>query len=166
MEKTNRANWDIYIGIAGPILTCAGILLGVWQFNAGERNKVRLQHELVKQQDEIEFRRKLWLEKLKTYQEVAQLAGKLSVYTDEASRFKDFSLQFKAAYWGSLIFVDDPNVESELKKFYLELKDFEVNQSNPGRLKMRATDLIKACRVSSERPGTMAQPLPQASPTP
>jgi hypothetical protein len=44
-ESTKRY-WDVVVGIAAPFITVIGIIIGVHQFNAGEHNKVELQHEM------------------------------------------------------------------------------------------------------------------------
>jgi hypothetical protein len=66
------------LGIAAPLLTVAGLLVGVWEFNRGERNRVVLENQLLLQKDTIEFQRKLWLEKLDAYRALVILAGKIA----------------------------------------------------------------------------------------
>jgi hypothetical protein len=156
MNEETKRDWDVGLGIAGPILTVGGILVGVWQFNAGERNKVELEHELVKQQDEIEFKRKLWLDRLNTYRSVAELAGKITANTED-SKSKDYISEFTAAYWGTMILVEDGAVEKAMKDFYFEILDYQSGWSDLNRLKIRADLLIKACRKSVEQREPKAQ---------
>jgi hypothetical protein len=156
MDEERKRDWDIRLGIAGPLLTVSGILVGVWQFNAGERNKVELQYELVKQQDDVEFRRKLWLERLNAYRSVAELAGKIAANADDP-KFKDYIRDFTAAYWGTMIFVEDDAVETAMKEFYFEVLDYQNGWSDLARLKIRADLLIKACRRSAEQREPKAQ---------
>jgi hypothetical protein len=67
MDEAGKRQWDVWLGIVAPILTVAGILVGVWQFNRGENNRVKLENELVIKKDTVEFQRKLWLNRLETY---------------------------------------------------------------------------------------------------
>jgi hypothetical protein len=150
MNEESKRSWDVGLGIAAPIITVVGILFGVAQFNSGERNKIELQQALVKEQDKVEFKRKLWLERLNAYRSVAELAGKIAANTDEA-KFKDYVRDFTAAYWGTMIFVEDPAVEKSMKDFYFEVLDFQNGWSDGNRLKVRADMLIKTCRESAEQ---------------
>ena len=77
MDESTKRVWDVWLGFIAPILTVVGILIGIWQFNSGEENKARLEHELVTQKDNIDFHRKLWLEQVSTYRSIAELAGKI-----------------------------------------------------------------------------------------
>jgi hypothetical protein len=72
MTEATKRKWDVGLGIIAPILTCLTILVGVVQFNIGEQNKVRLEYDLIKQKDTIEFNRKLWLERLNAYRSIAE----------------------------------------------------------------------------------------------
>lgn len=163
MTEDKKRIWDVRLGIAGPLITVAGILIGVWQFNAGERNKIELQQGLVRQQDDVEFSRKLWLERLNAYRSVAELAGKIAANTDDP-KFKDYIRDFTAAYWGTMIFVEDALVEKAMKDFYFEILDYQKGYSNLQRLKVRADLLIKACRQSAEQrqPKATAEPAKSA----
>jgi hypothetical protein len=88
MKEEDKRLWDVIVGIAGPLLTVAGILVGVWQFNVGEENRRVLEHDSAVQKDEIEFRRKLWLERLNAYRSIAELAGEVVVHADD-SQFQE-----------------------------------------------------------------------------
>src|SRR5437016_5568793 len=100
-EGQTRA-WDVVLGVVAPLLTVGGILVGVWQFTAGERHTARLQHDLVLQKDTVEFKRKLWLERLAAYRAAAELAGKIAAHADD-DQFKTLSKDFIALYWGTMI---------------------------------------------------------------
>ncbi len=84
MDEEAKRKWDVSLGIVVPILTVAGLLVGVWQFNRGEENKTRLEYELLDRKDKIDFQRKLWLERLSTYTQImhglrAELASEPAV---------------------------------------------------------------------------------------
>jgi hypothetical protein len=153
MDEEPKRNWDVGLGIVAPILTIVGILVGVWQFNRGEENRTKLEYQLLERKDKIEFQRKLWLERLSTYKSIAEQAGKIATADKKDKRFKQFVQNFDAAYWGMMIFVEDPDVEKAMIDFHLELVDYQKGLSDGDKVKLRADELVKACRKSAE-PGT------------
>jgi hypothetical protein len=160
MNEATKRRWDVRLGIAAPVLTVIGILVGVWQFNAGEEDRRKLQEAATLHKDAMEFRRKLWLERLDAYRSVAALSGKIVAQAESDKsdeQFKQAVREFTAAYWGTMILVEDQDVEKAMVNFYLELVNFQGNwdtldrsQSPLSRLKIRADQLIKACRNSTE----------------
>jgi hypothetical protein len=150
MTEATKRKWDVRLGIIAPILTCLTILIGVVQFNVGEENKVRLEYDLIKQKDTVEFNRKLWLERLNAYRSIAELAGKIIAHTDDA-KLSELVRDFSAAYWGTMILVEDKPVEQAMIRFYVEINDFQSGWSDIRRLKVRADELIEACRKSEQK---------------
>jgi hypothetical protein len=139
VTEARKRVWDVWLGIAAPILTVVGILVGIHQFNAGEAHK-----------NTIEFERKLWLERLDAYRSIAQLSGKIVTHANDKD-FGDLVQQFTAAYWGTMIFVEDKDVEQSMIDFNVEIREFQDGFSSVPRLKERADELIKACRQSLEK---------------
>lgn len=148
MDEESKRGWDVGLGIVAPILTVIGLLLGVWQFNKGEENKTRLEYSLLAEKDKIEFQRKLWLERLSTYKSIAEQAGKIATTDKSDKAFKGLVQSFDASYWGMMIFVEDPDVERAMIDFHDEIVDYQKGQSNEDRIKLRANELVKACRKS------------------
>src|SRR5579859_4423065 len=105
MDEESKRRWDVALGIIAPILTVIGLLVGVWQFNRGEENKTRLEYQLLAQKDEIDFKRKLWLERLSTYKSIAEQAGKIATADKADKSFKELVHTFDVSYWGMMIFV-------------------------------------------------------------
>ena len=134
MTEASKRAWDIWLGVAAPLVTVAGILVGVWQFNAGEANKTT-----------IEFQRQLWMERLTAYRSIAELAGKIVAHADDKS-LNDLAQQFTSAYWGNMIFVEDKQVEQAMIDFNVEVIEFQGGFSKVDRLKRRADELIKLRR--------------------
>lgn len=153
MDEESRRIWDVRLGIIAPILTVIGLLVGVWQFNRGEENKTRLEYQLLEKKDTIDFQRKLWLERLSTYKSIAEQAGKIATTDKENKHFKEYVQTFDASYWGLMIFVEDSSVENAMKKFHVEITDYQLGRSNGDHVKLRADELVKACR-KSVAPGT------------
>jgi hypothetical protein len=158
MDEDKKRNWDVWLAGLSPVITVAGILVGVWQFNAGERNRVVLENELLTKKDEIEFHRKLWLEKLDTYRSIITLAGKIAAATDsdhlDQKNFDALLSQLIAAYWGQSIFVEDRDVADALGDFYRAADAYRSGWSGTGQsrdnksLKIKADKLAQACKAS------------------
>lgn len=136
MDEETKRRWEVWLGIVGPLLTVAGILIGVWQFNVGEARKAAYEHAS-----------KLWLLRLETYTSVAKLAGKIATASDDQSFSKAVD-EFMSAYWGDMILVEDRNVEEAMLNFRIEVEDFRYGRSGQDRLKIRADTLMKAFKVS------------------
>jgi hypothetical protein len=153
MDEEHKRTWDVGLGIAGPIFTIVGLLFGVWQFDRGEIKRTQTEYQLLARKDKIEFERKLWFERLSTYRSIAEQAGKIATTDKRDKRFKQYVQVFDASYWGLMIFVEDPAVERAMIDFHVEVVDYEAGKSNGNRLKLRADELVKACRKSVE-PGT------------
>ncbi|MFM0557730.1 hypothetical protein P0D69_43360 [Paraburkholderia sediminicola] len=161
MDEDKKRNWDVWLAALAPVITVAGILVGVWQFNAGERNRVVLENELLTKKDEIEFHRKLWLEKLDTYRSIVTLAGKIAAATDsghvDQKNFNVLISQLVAAYWGQSIFVEDSDVADALGDFYRAADSYRSGWSGTGQskdskpLKIKADRLAQACKASIAR---------------
>lgn len=158
MDENKKRNWDVWLAGLSPIITVAGILVGVWQFNAGERNRVVLENELLAKKDEIEFHRKLWLEKLDTYRSIVTLAGKIAATANaepfDRKSFDALFSQLTAAYWGQSIFVEDRDVADAMADFYHAADSYRSGWSGSGQsrddkpLKIKANRLAEACKVS------------------
>jgi hypothetical protein len=152
VEEARKRDWDVALGMVAPIVTVAGILVGIWQFIAGENKRVVLEQSLIQKKDDLDFARKLWIERMNQYRSVAELAGKIIAYSGDAKQ-KDIIQDFVAAYWGAMILVEDKEVERAMISFYVELKDHSDGWSDDNRLKARADSLIAACRKSIEGGG-------------
>lgn len=150
MQEESKRTWDVGLGVVAPILTVVGILVGVWQFNRGEENRTHLEYQLLEKKDKLEFQRKLWLERLSTYKSIAEQAGKIATTDKKDKQFKGLVQTFDASYWGMMIFVEDSRVEQAMIDFHVELVDYQHGRSDVDKLKLRADELVKACRQSVE----------------
>ena len=143
------------LGVIAPLVTVAGLLIGVWQFNAGERNKVRLESELQNRKDVAEFQRKLWLEKLAAYKNIVALAGKIAAAADQHDErasakpvIDDLWGDLTARYWGQGLFMEDAVVTERLREFYDTVRDFRTDWAKAGDVKVKANALADACRAA------------------
>jgi hypothetical protein len=162
MDEDSKRRWDVRLSVVAPLLTVVGILVGVWQFNTGEDNRRQDAATAEEQRDTIAFKRRLWQEKLETYQKVTELAGKIVATSgaEQAAAYKDF----QTAYWGAMVLVEDKPVEEAMIAFdkeYLDLKSGWTKDTN--RLKVRADTLAKACRASLATGSLEVSPPPPRS---
>ena len=153
MTEDAKRTWDVWLGIVAPVLTVAGLLVGVWQFNRGEENKTHLEYNLIAKKDRVEFQRKLWLDRVSTYRSVAEIVGRIAAHSTKDPKFQELRESFEGAYWGLMILVEDKNVEKAMIQFHDEIDDFQKGRSDADRVKQRADQLLAICRKSiEERP--------------
>jgi hypothetical protein len=156
MEEATKRRWDVIIGVFGPIFTVLGLLAGVWQFNVGENNRRELQHVAAVEKDQLDFRRRLWLERVDAYRKIAEVVGRVVAHADD-DKLPDMLKEFIAAYWGMMILVEDKDVERAMIAFFvethdlLETHDSQNKQNIAQRLKIRADELLTACRNSEAK---------------
>ena len=155
MTDAKKNLWDVIIAWVGMLVTAVTILIGVfvglYQFERGETNKVKLESELLRQKDDIAFRRQLWLERLATYRKVAEAAGTVVANANDSKKMEDNVVQFTSLYWGAMIFVEDTDVQSSMIDFALAVKDYKGDWISLDELKIKADFLIEACRKSAEK---------------
>jgi len=150
VTEDNKRVWDVRLGMATPVLTVVTLLVGVWQFNHGEENRVRLESQLLKDRDTREYHRKLFQERLSTYRAIAEIAGGIAAQKSKDKKLQELTESFMAQYWGLTILVEDKDVEKSMILFHDEILDYRENRSNTKRLRIRADELVKACRTSLE----------------
>jgi hypothetical protein len=155
MNEARKRQWDVWLGIVAPILTVAGILVGVWQFNRGEENRVVLENELVVKKDAVEFQRKLWLNRLETYRAMITLAGNIVAAAQDKktvdASFDQLWHDLTAMYWSQSILVEDANVGEHLRDFYTAVRDLRDGWTGTDEVKLKANALVRACRESITR---------------
>lgn len=140
MNESAKRLSDTIISALTPIVTVVAILVGLWQFNAGEQHRA-----------DIEFHRQLFLQRLSTYQSIATISGEIAATTDK-KRIRELAENFDAHYWGLMVLVEDPGVTAAMREFYEELHDhlYEPAWTSDARLRQKALALAKACRASIE----------------
>jgi hypothetical protein len=140
--------WEVNFGFANILLAIAGLLIGIWQFNAGEIDKTKQEYKSLRDKDRIEFRRKLWLERLEAYRTTADSVGRISAHPSRDQKFDNELQSFEAAYWGRMILVEDPKVESAMRDFRDAARDFRDSYRNADQLKRAADQLGVALKSS------------------
>ena len=140
--KTNRG-WDVVIGATTPILAVVGLLIGVGEY-AHDQDAARA---ALIEKDKVDYQHQLWQEKLATYRTIVGLAGKIAFAAPE-SESDHTRADFEAAYWGTMILVEDPAVERAMMAFHTELHNQSIGFSSQDRLKTRSAHLAEVCRES------------------
>jgi hypothetical protein len=103
------------IKIIAPVITIAGLLVGVWQFSNQQTYN-----------DKMEFKRKVWEKRLDAYTEIADIMSKIVTET-KREKVDSLSGKFEQLYWGKLPLFEDSLVEKSLKNFQELLQDAKEN---------------------------------------
>ncbi len=150
-EETYR-RWDITAKFIAPVITVAGILVGIWQFSAGQAAQSQRQREQTAENDKLDFKRRIWEKQLSVYSRINNVVGRIAAsrYKNDKEKFAKDVDEFNSIYWGDFIYVKDAAVERTIIDFHKEIDDFLQGASDEDRLKQRAYDLINACRESSK----------------
>lgn len=144
--------WDTICKVFGPILTVAGLLVGIHQFNTEQANSRFRELDLLARNDRLEFKRKTWERQNTAYIEVAKTIGSLIAVIDQAEKRNKVAEQFETLYWGIAILNQDDTVREAIIKFRVDLHDVQNNPMDKEakqRLKVRADSLVAAMRTSS-----------------
>jgi hypothetical protein len=156
MTEERKRVWDATLGVVTPLVTITALLLGVWQFNRGEENKTRLESQLQSNRDTQEYRRKLFEERLSVYRTVADLAGRIAAHENKDKKLEELIESFIAQYWGLVVLTEDKEVEKSMIRFHDEILDYRKNVSDSTRVRIRADELVKACRLSLQEQRSVA----------
>jgi hypothetical protein len=133
-----KTDWlEVALKVVTPLLTVAGLFIGVWQFNRQQGFN-----------DSQEFKRKIWERRLDAYTEIGNLTASLVTSTGDTARFDSLTHRFEQLYWGRMPLIEDQTVEEAMRKFNAELYDFKNRDSDLNRLKGRGYELMKACQQS------------------
>jgi hypothetical protein len=142
LPAARRTSWETVISALAPVVTIAGIVAGVWQFERGENDRAK-----------EAFNQQLFLQRISACQKVAEVSGEIAATTASSRARRDqLAEQFNAYYWGLMALVEDANVETAMNEFYYELHDYIVGSiwTDANKIKTKALALAKACRSSIE----------------
>ena len=161
IDEGTKRRWDVMLGITGPVLTLVTVLLGVWQFDRGAANRREDDFHNAMLKDEIEFRRKLWLEQLETYRSISKLSGRIVATPPGKERDAAIS-EFETAYWGSMILVSDKEVTQAMIGLRQALRDEKNKLGDPNDVKVWADKLGTVCRnsLAAGSPEKLRRPPP------
>ena len=150
-ETNSYKGVEIIIKAVAPVLTVVGILIGVYEFQAGERNTKEREYELIARQDSIEFKRKVWEQQLEVYRNLAGAAGQLSTATGNAQEFQKAADKFEQIYWGTAPLFEDESTEAAFKDLHLAVGDFRAHRIGANELRLAAAAAGDSMRASLAR---------------
>jgi hypothetical protein len=150
MNEDQKRSADVSLALLTSLITVVGIVIGVWQFNAGEEHKATLESAAIKEKDFVDFKRKLWLERLATYRSIASVAGKLASHPARDKTREGYVNDFEASYWGTMPLVEDQDVEKAMIQYRLVVRDYQQGVIGEDRLKIATDKLGGALKTSLE----------------
>ncbi|HVE58389.1 MAG TPA: hypothetical protein VNB22_16270 [Pyrinomonadaceae bacterium] len=158
---TTKEIIELIAGIVTPLLALATVLIGIWQFNKGQRelkdreiNQRNFELEKMNNQANLETLSKFKELQSKLYNETTSIIGYLAVSDDfKSAEYKAKLERFWQLYWVELSTVETEDVEDAMVEFgdILEelqdtkFKDFEDKQDD---LKNAAYDVAQAIKES------------------
>jgi hypothetical protein len=162
MENSTMTN--IANQIISPLITISGILIGVWQFNQGQKNLQEKEleqrrFELTKMQVGSEFEAIAKFKEIQSakYREATEIISNI-IYTEnyQSPEFKKYLKRFWQLYWVELSAVEDENAESAMVSLgdyikELQMKNFNpINSSEKAKLFNLGYNVAQAIKVSSK----------------
>lgn len=147
MNEDRKRIWDIRLGVVTPIIAIASLWVGFFQFEQSETDHIRLQHELAERTSRLEFRRTLWLAKVKAYQTVTELAGAISADPEHALQPHAAADQFMVSYWGVMYLNEGPEVEHQMILLADEIRHIRGGEGDKTRLRLKALKVISVMRA-------------------
>ncbi|MCW3090749.1 MAG: hypothetical protein JWP81_1818 [Ferruginibacter sp.] len=134
MEQEKR--YELLIKIITALVTLATVIIGVWQFNNGQRQvkereiqQRKFEIDKMNNQASIETLTKFKEIQNKLYTEAASVISYLSIHADYTSpKYKENIDRFWQLYWVELSSVESTEVESAMIKFGGILEALETNK--------------------------------------
>lgn len=145
-SKSSTSNVDIYFRIVTIIISIATILIGIHQFNRGQRSNLKFEYERIRMNDSVNFQNRLWENKLKVYTVISKSIGEI-ISIKKNMMLNDSSIKrFEMVYYGESILVEDSIVNEYLTQFRRSIYDYNKNLISILQLKeigMQTQDQIK-----------------------
>ena len=149
MDENTHRRWDVIAKFVVPLVSVIGLIAGALQFQKQAAAARALELEKIQQNEVVAFRRAIWDEQAKVYERVAEAVGKLTGASADPTAFDEALNEFRSLYWGAMILVEDTAVARAMIRMQVEAEDFREHLSSAERIKVRAEELISACRKSS-----------------
>jgi|GEM_PF-7126114 len=135
--KIDKDKTEVIARIVGIVTTVAGIIIGVWQFNSGQR-----------QNEKMEFKRRMLEKEINTYENLAKVTGEILVHANDSMKMDSLRLEFDRLYYTSMVMTETDSVSYLMIKTRNELLDYQNHESNIKRVKQRIIHLMDACKAS------------------
>ena len=158
MKDERYKSWDIIFKALAPVVTVAGLLLGLHQFQRSQENVFRVEQLRLEKNDAIAFRRALWEKQRDIYTNLGNVIGEILASSEDPTAFRTAVRKFYVLYWGDMILIADDTVRSRMIDFHRDLRDHGLKRIETDQLKPSAEQLIESCRKSLENYQSAAQP--------
>ena len=135
--KLNKDNVESATKIVGSILTLIGIIVGLWEFNDGQR-----------QNEKMEFKRKMFEKELNTYDELAKITGEIVTAANDSIKFDSLRMQFDRLYYTKMVLSESDSVSSLMIDTRNEFLDYMNHESTLLKVKKRVVLLMEQCKLS------------------
>jgi hypothetical protein len=152
MDGNRYRTYDLWAKFLAPVLTAAGMLLSVCQFNRQQAVQLERELHLIDRNNASEFRRRRWEKQRDVYIKLSNVLGRISMEGRPKEELSKDIDEFFALYRGELALVQDPQVRTAAEEFRRGIIYFEKGDDNAlVELRQSAERLIIECRDSSER---------------
>lgn len=144
-KKKKRApnkKWfnELHLNFIGHSLTAISILIGVYQFNIQR-----------KFENDLEFKRNVWLKEQDSYSSLLESLGLLISSTQDSTRFNKAIENFHAEYWGVISLTANFQVEESMKDVYLAIYDFDGSVESLNKIKYKSDILANSCKEALKK---------------
>jgi hypothetical protein len=137
-EERYRA-WDVVTKMIGFAVTAIIFHCGIKQFNA--QQKIISDNELQKN---------FWTSQNQVYTEICNNAGAMAANVSNPEEFTKKKIEFLTHYYGEIVLVEDPRVDSCMKSIHSYLNIIDLNDANMVIVfKERVLELSYACKNTS-----------------
>jgi hypothetical protein len=154
---------DASIRILSAVITLATVIVGVWQFNRGQREmkereieQRKFEIEKMNNQASIETLTKFKEMQNKLYTETTSVISYLTIQRDhQSSKYKEKIDRFWQLYWVELSFVETKEVEGAMVKFGRLLQELQENNfadmsAKQSQLRIAGYEVAQAIKSSAK----------------
>ena len=139
MEDKTYNTWDVIVKVLGFLATAVSIYLGIYQFGKQEKDAANL-----------ELKKNFWTSQNQVYSDICKNAGAMVANLGDTKAFSTEKVKFLSAYYGQMVLVEDPKVDSNMRELQSYLQIFNPLDSNKVfTFKKKVLHLSEACRKSS-----------------
>jgi len=161
---TQPGKAELWIKLFTPVITIAGILIGIWQFNEGqktlqEKALAQREHELQKLMIGNQFEALARFKEIQAekYKEATEIISKI-IYTDsyQSQEFNDSLERFWQLYYVELSAVEDLQVEQAMVQLGNHIRELQkqnfidLSEAQKTDLFQRGLQVAQAIKESSK----------------
>ncbi|MGZ4055089.1 MAG: hypothetical protein ACXVPU_02140 [Bacteroidia bacterium] len=145
-SNPKKSVWEIIAQITSAILPLVAIIIGVVQFNTGQRKNIELEYYKARMNDSIDFSNKLWEKKLNVYTSVSKSIASLISVSDNKKISASEIRAFEEIYYGEAILVEDSTVNSLITHFHRSINDYNRGFIGEVQLKLIGMEVCSSLK--------------------